>query len=254
MRIGNGHLHISAFEECKLGAVVLAEPPKLPCNNNHQHVQNGINLSKVVHFAEKPESYISKTINCGAYLMKPCVIQRIVEIQRQKEPRAMISIELDLIPRLMQLQDPPVYAFSQVEFWAPLKTPQDLLDASALLINSLTNGQKNFIHSSAIIHPTAKIRPNVAIEAFAEIGPRARLKDAMISQACEIGESSYLANCIVGEGTKVGKWSRIQEGSDQNSLTVLAGWNEVESEAVIRGCLVLPHKQLSGTLSNLIIM
>src|SRR5690348_1917100 len=68
------------------------------------------------------------------------------------------------------------------------------------------------IDTTAQIHPTAKIGPNVSIGKHVVIGAGVRVKQAMILDNVEIKDRACVLYSIIGWGSTIGQWSRV-EGS-----------------------------------------
>ncbi|XP_065052127.1 mannose-1-phosphate guanyltransferase alpha-like isoform X2 [Rhopilema esculentum] len=134
-----------------------------------------------------------------------------------------------------------------------------------------------FIHPSATVHPTAKIGPNVTIGKDCRIGPGARVRESIILDGAEIDSHSCVLFSIVGWKCYVGAWSRV-EGTPQEpcanfphalvpneslflsdgklipSITVLGCNVTTMSGSIILNSIVLPHKELSTSYKNEIIL
>jgi mannose-1-phosphate guanylyltransferase len=95
------------------------------------------------------------------------------------------------------------------------------------------------IDPSAKIAKTAKIGPNVVIGPKCVIGEGCRIKNACLMSGCVIGCSSYLTGTIVGWGSKVGNWCRLE------GTTVLGEDVVIKDELQINGAIVLPHRTVA---------
>ncbi|RHY32098.1 hypothetical protein DYB32_002872 [Aphanomyces invadans] len=96
--------------------------------------------SEVVHWAEKPASFVSDLINCGVYLMNMDMIQDIVELGdalvEQRQAATLRSVEyphlFNDIPDQLRLEQDfllpmagtqTLYVFETGDFWCQIKTP-----------------------------------------------------------------------------------------------------------------------------------
>ncbi|XP_024364770.1 uncharacterized protein [Physcomitrium patens] len=245
---------------------------------------------ELLHYAEKPETFVSDFINCGVYIFTPEIFKAIGDVTSTSLSHTT-SFELRPTPtnnRLMQAdfmrldQDiltplagkKKLYTFETNDFWEQIKTPGMSLRCSSLYLAQyratqpelLTSGegQKSptiigdvFIHRSAKVHPTAKLGPNVSISANARIGPGVRLVGCIILDDVEIKENAVVMNSIVGWKSSLGKWARVQGGGDYNSklgITILGEDVAVEDEVVVVNCIVLPHKTLNISVHDEIIL
>lgn len=123
------------------------------------------------------------------------------------------------------------------------------------------------IHPSAVIHPTAKIGPNVSLAERVVIGRGVRIRDAIILENVEIKHDSIVMNAVIGKDSRIGCWSRVEGspvdmysaatsgGATVNGVrapgaTVFGTEVKVGDEVAIRNCIVLPHKELKGWVSE----
>jgi len=100
----------------------------------------------VLHYAEKPETFVSDLVNCGVYLFRMEIFDRIAAVAQQKP-----SVERDLITRLysdsqkegenvkIRLEQDllrqlggkeELYAYEYDGAWAPVKRPMYVQDRS----------------------------------------------------------------------------------------------------------------------------
>ena len=125
------------------------------------------------------------------------------------------------------------------------------------------------IHPSASIHPCAKIGPNAVISEGCVVKRGACIKNSILMANVTVDESAYVANSIVGEGSGIGRWARIEghAGSSDSiasegvcgsrkvqPISVLSGKNSVCAEVILRNCIVLPNKELKSNFFNEVIM
>ncbi|KZV17234.1 mannose-1-phosphate guanyltransferase alpha [Dorcoceras hygrometricum] len=146
---------------------------------------------ELLHYTEKPETFVSDLINCGVYVFTPQIFSAIQEVYLHMEDRADISrassFELQLATRSLPIdyvrldQDilsplagkKQLYTYETMDFWEQIKTPGMSIKCSALYLaqfrcsspHLLANGDGNkkamvvgdvYIHPSAKVHPTAK--------------------------------------------------------------------------------------------------
>ncbi|XP_066916278.1 mannose-1-phosphate guanyltransferase alpha-A-like [Clytia hemisphaerica] len=134
-----------------------------------------------------------------------------------------------------------------------------------------------FIHPTATVHPTAKLGPNVSIGSNCVIGPGARVKESIILDGADLRENCCVLYSIIGWRCLVGAWSRIEgtphepnpnfahalvtneslfhaDGHLIPSVTVLGCNVIIPREVIVLNCIVLPHKELSGSYKNQIIL
>lgn len=119
------------------------------------------------------------------------------------------------------------------------------------------------IDENAEVDPTAKIGPNVAIGAGVKVGPGVRISNSIILDGSELKDNSLINYSIIGWNSSIGLWTRI-EGSpvtssceplaQENKVTIFGAGVKAASEIIIRDCIVLPHKELSHSIANQIIL
>ncbi|EME30517.1 mannose-1-phosphate guanylyltransferase [Galdieria sulphuraria] len=109
-----------------------------------------------------------------------------------------------------------------------------------------------YIHPSAKVESSAKIGPNVTIAAGVEIAAGARLMNCIILEDVSVKEHAFISHSIIGWGSVVGAWTRVQ-GTPDNP-TIFGAGVVTEAEIVVRNCTVLPHKALNESCHQQIIL
>ncbi|KAH0875912.1 hypothetical protein HID58_073274 [Brassica napus] len=213
--------------------------------------------NELLHYTEKPETFVSDRINCGVYVFTPDIFTAIREVSSQTKDtgnsatlRRVSSVEAlqpatrnstDFVRLDQDILSPlagkkQLYTYETKDFWEQIKSPGMSLRCSELYLSQFRltspqvlasgDGTKSaivigdvFIHPSAKVHPTAKIGPNVSISANARVGPGVRLISCIILDDVEIMENAVVTNAIVGWKSSIGRWSRVQACSSLKSLT-----------------------------------
>ncbi|CAL9174830.1 unnamed protein product [Musa hybrid cultivar] len=249
--------------------------------------------NELLHYTEKPETFVSDRINCGVYIFTPEIFTAIQGVFTQRKDtanmRRMNSFEalqsatkalpVDYVRLDQDILSPlagkkQLYTYETLDFWEQIKTPGISIKCSALYLAQYRyttphllasgDGTKNatiigdvFIHPSAKVHPTAKIGPNVSISANARIGAGVRLISCIILDDVEIKENAVVIHSIVGWKSSIGKWSRVQAEGDYNAklgITILGEAVAVEDEVVVVNSIVLPNKTLNVSFQDEIIL
>lgn len=109
-----------------------------------------------------------------------------------------------------------------------------------------------YVDKSATVHPSATIGPNVAIGAGVTVGPGVRLMNCIVLEDCVVSDHAVVSHSILGWGSSVGHWARVQGTASKPS--VLGAGVTVEPEIIVAGCTVLPHKGLNESCHNQIIL
>ncbi|XP_028781715.1 mannose-1-phosphate guanyltransferase alpha-B [Neltuma alba] len=249
--------------------------------------------NELLHYTEKPETFVSDRINCGVYVFTPDVFTAIQGVSTQRKDRANLrrvssfealqpdtrSLPSDFVRLDQDILSPlagkkQLYVYETKDFWEQIKTPGMSLKCSSLYLaqfrrtspHLLANGNGTnspsisgevYIHPSAKAHPSAKIGPNVSISANARIGAGARLISCIILDGVEIKENAVVSHAIVGWKSSIGKWARVQASGDYNAklgVTILGESVIVEDEVVVVNSIVLPHKTLNVGVQDEILL
>jgi mannose-1-phosphate guanylyltransferase len=110
-----------------------------------------------------------------------------------------------------------------------------------------------YIHPTAKIDPDATLGPNVSIGAGVTVGPGARLKNCIILEDVTVEDHAVIIGSIIGWGSTVGHWTRVQ-GNDDHKPSIFGAGVSAAAEIIVSGCIVLPHKSLSESCQNQIIL
>lgn len=249
--------------------------------------------NELLHYTEKPETFVSERINCGVYVFTPDIFTAIHGVSNQRKERAnlqrMSSFEAFQLPNRIFPADfvrldqdilsplagkKQLYTFETMDFWEQIKTPGMSLKCSSLYLSQFRttlphllasgDGTKNaliigdvYIHPSAKVHPSAKIGPNVSLSANVRIGYGARLIDCIVLDDVEIKENAVVIHAIIGWKSSVGRWSRVQGVGDFDAklgVTILGESVSVEDEVVVTNSIVLPNKTLNVSVQEEIIL
>ncbi|KAF1002989.1 uncharacterized protein LOC141699677 [Apium graveolens] len=249
--------------------------------------------NELLHYTEKPETFVSDRINCGVYVFTPEIFTAIQNVSSQRKERANLrrlssfealqsatrSLPSDFVRLDQDILSPlagkkQLYTYETLDFWEQIKTPGMSLKCSSLYLYQFRHnsphllasgdGTKNativgdvYVHPSAKIHPSSKIGPNVSISANARIGAGARLVSCIILDDVEIKENAVVIHAIVGWKSSVGKWSRVQGEGDYRAklgITILGEAVHVEDEVVVVNSIVLPNKTLNISVQEEIIL
>ncbi|KAH9790480.1 NTP transferase domain-containing protein [Citrus sinensis] len=151
------------------------------------------NTKELLHYTEKPETFVSDLINCGVYVFTPDIFTAIQGVLTHREDRANIrqvssfeafqsatrTLPVDFVRLDQDILSPlagkkQLYTYETMDFWEQIKTPGMSLKCSSLYlalfkitspqllasgngITSATIAGDVYIHPSAKVHPTAKV-------------------------------------------------------------------------------------------------
>jgi len=118
------------------------------------------------------------------------------------------------------------------------------------------------VDATAKVDPTAKLGPNVSIGAGVVVGPGVRVSNSIILDGSEVKERACILYSVVGWKCTIGKWARLEGVPDfssageerSNGITILGNGVSAANETVLRSSIVLPHKELSGSYANQILL
>ncbi|PAV66741.1 hypothetical protein WR25_10489 [Diploscapter pachys] len=239
---------------------------------------------EVLHYVDKPNSFVSTRISCGVYLMKPELLEKIPSHSDAESA----WLESAVFPNLAA--NGGLFAYHTNRWWSQTKTPSAVLYANRHYLRLFKKRYAArlcrdkaeiigdvFIDPSAEVHPTAKIGPNVSIGPQCKIGRGVRVKESIILPEAVLEEHSCVMHSVVGWRSVVGQYTRIEgipiapnpnvpfaklenkplflaDGRLTPSVTILGSDVQVAPESVILNCIVLPYKELSDTYMNQIIL
>uniref|UniRef100_A0A7N4UZ51 GDP-mannose pyrophosphorylase A n=1 Tax=Sarcophilus harrisii TaxID=9305 RepID=A0A7N4UZ51_SARHA len=244
---------------------------------------------EVLHYVEKPSTFVSDIINCGIYLFSPEALKPL--------PGALgwpgagtIRLEQDVFTALSGQGQ--IYVHLTDGIWSQIKSAGSALYASRLYLNryQVTHPERlaelapggPCIRGNVYIHPTAKVAssavlgPNVSIGEGVTVGEGVRLRESIVLHGATLQEHTCVLHSIVGWGSTVGRWARVEgtpndpnpndprarmdseslfrDGKLLPAITILGCRVRIPAEVLILNSIVLPHKELSRSFTNQIIL
>ncbi|XP_059503606.1 mannose-1-phosphate guanyltransferase alpha-A isoform X2 [Stegostoma tigrinum] len=192
---------------------------------------------EVLHYVEKPSTFVSDIINCGIYLFTPDIFQYIGEVFKKNQQdlsieentngwqRAeVIRLEQDIFTTMAGRGF--LYIYKTDGFWSQIKSAGSAIYANRLYLNQYQKTHPDrlakdepdgprilgnvYIHPTAHIDPTAVLGPNVTISTGVTIGAGVRVRESIILHGATLQDHSCVLNCIVGWDSSIGKWSRVE--------------------------------------------
>ncbi|KAK6928246.1 Nucleotidyl transferase domain [Dillenia turbinata] len=246
---------------------------------------------ELLHYTEKPETFVSDLINCGVYVFTPEIFTAIQGVFTNRQDRANLhhissfealqsatrSVPTDFVRLDQDILSPlagkrQLYTYETTDFWEQIKTPGMALKCSELYLAQFHytsphllasgDGSKSvtivgdvYMHPSAKVHPTAKIGPNVSISANVRVGAGARLINCIVLDDVEIKENAVVIHAIVGWKSSIGRWSRATgDYNEKLGITILGEAVTVEDEVVVTHSIVLPNKTLNVSVQDEIML
>jgi len=242
---------------------------KVPKENSKQYgcIVVDTTTSEVLHYSEKPESFVSEIINTGVYLVNPSFFDDLEKCSQQsEEPLEIFRLEKHVFPILAG--EKKCFVTITDGFWLQVKSASSLLNCSTNLLSvapkeTLSKGSNVignvFIHPSCKIDSTASIGPNVTIDEGCVIGAGVRLRNSIISKNSIIKEHACVLNSILASGCIIGRWTRLEGSPNEKDLingglSILGSGVVLGSECIVRSCVILPNKEISSNSFNQIIL
>lgn len=159
---------------------------------------------RLVRLVEKPKEPKSNLAMVGGYLFTPCIHSAIAQIKPSWRNELEIT---DAIQKLLEMGK-TVASHVLRGRWLDIGKIEDLLEANRFMLEKHvqpTNGNGRWGERSHVDHR-------------AEIGERTSIEDSVILESVSIAEGCQIRHCIIGPCTSIGKESKIEDSSIQNSL------------------------------------
>eukprot|EP01132_Coremiostelium_polycephalum_P002404 gene2404-2971_t len=199
--------------------------------------------AELLHYAEKPETFVSNLINCGVYCFSPdffqvmgktmddlknqidqdCINNHSIEYQeitRKGYQPERLRLEQDIFVPLAGTDTISVYPY--VGFWRQIKNAGSSVYCQELYLNHFTKTKPQIlkkgdnivgnviIDPTATVDPTSIIGPDVYIGPNVKVGKGVRISRSIILDSTEIKDHACIIYSIIGWKSKVGVWARIE--------------------------------------------
>eukprot|EP00741_Cyanophora_paradoxa_P003641 tig00000093_g3538.t1 len=183
------------------------------------------NTHEMMHYAEKPESFVTDLINCGIYLFSPKIFDTFAEVAeefKQKRSEASVSSPAhgdELAHHLESLQNLPVghirleqdiltplsgrklfYVLETTGPWMQIKSLGAALRCSEIYMDAYRTAHPELLYPGVPPRPGPhpEIQGTVIIHPSAEVHPTARLgPNVFISAGAKIGPGARVKHSIV---------------------------------------------------------
>ncbi|VDP03216.1 unnamed protein product [Heligmosomoides polygyrus] len=212
---------------------------------------------RIVHYVDKPTTFVSTHISCGVYLMKPSVIMGL-----KVEPPGNLWFETDIFP--LMASTGKLFALHTTRWWSQTKTAAAVLYANRHYLRLFKKR-----YAARLCKDRAQIVGDVFIDPSAE--------ESIILADAVINEHACVLHSVVGWRSVIGAWSRVEgipiapnpnlpfaklenkplflsDGRLNPSLTILGSDVSIAPETIVLNCVVLPYKELSCSYKNQIIL
>ncbi|KAL2130142.1 hypothetical protein VTI74DRAFT_6831 [Chaetomium olivicolor] len=230
-------------------AVILGTRVSEEAATNFGCIVSDSHTRRVLHYVEKPESYISNLINCGVYLfsadalfpsIRTAIKRRtdrprlgsyrshenlassfMIDDDEESQKNEVIRLEQDILGDMADNKQ--FFVYETKDFWRQIKTAGSAIPANALYLQkAMQSGSQElaapsaniippvYIHPTAHVHPTAKLGPNVSIGPRATVDAGARVKESIVLEDAEIKHDACVLYSIIGWSSRVGAWARVE--------------------------------------------
>ncbi|KAI8094150.1 nucleotide-diphospho-sugar transferase [Thamnidium elegans] len=216
--------------------------------------------NQVLHYVEKPDTFISDLISCGVFLFDTAVFAEMKKALDKKESQNQtdfmsssndeLRLEQDILRPLTENNNLHVHITKQ--FWRQIKTAGSSISANALYLEAEALEGSDRLAKNTPGGP--EIIGAVYIHPSAHVDPTAK-------------KASCVLHSIIGWNSRIGSWARVEgcpvyeedssmmkNGVKSQSITILGKDVTVMDETIIRNCIVLPHKELKSCFHNEILM
>lgn len=194
---------------------------------------------EVLHYVEKPETYVSSLINCGIYLFNSEEFFNFIREELGKnspspaefnnlsanaDARDAINLEINIFPALSAARK--LFVFKSNNLWSQIKTAGSAIYANRVYLELYKKNHPNrlakngpgmpkiigdvFIHPSATVDSSAVLGPNVSIGFGVTVGPGVRVRESIILGNTVVQNHSCILYSIIGWNSTIGKWVRIE--------------------------------------------
>ncbi|XP_076459554.1 mannose-1-phosphate guanyltransferase alpha-A-like isoform X2 [Babylonia areolata] len=190
---------------------------------------------EILHYVEKPETFVSATINCGIYLFTPEVFRHLeVAFKKNLEEnysfdfqvpsKEVIHFEHDVF--IPMAATGMLFAYQTSQFWSQIKNAGAAIYANRhyLMVYRRTHPERLaenkeghptvigdvFIHPTAQVHPTAVLGPNVTIGKNVVVGEGVRVRESIVLEGAILQDHCCILHSVIGWHSTVGYWTRVE--------------------------------------------
>eukprot|EP00316_Scyphosphaera_apsteinii_P020629 CAMPEP_0119310214 /NCGR_PEP_ID=MMETSP1333-20130426/18162_1 /TAXON_ID=418940 /ORGANISM="Scyphosphaera apsteinii, Strain RCC1455" /LENGTH=349 /DNA_ID=CAMNT_0007314359 /DNA_START=89 /DNA_END=1138 /DNA_ORIENTATION=- len=203
---------------------------------------------RVLHFVEKPSTFLSDHVNTGVYVFSPSIFKRI--------PVGRAVSMNELLP-IMAVED-ELQSMLLTGYWVKLTNADSFRDAvrqhleinqfmsPALLASSMADYE---IRGNVMVHPTAKIGHGCVLGPSVVVGPDCliedgvRLEGSTLLQDVHVQAHAIIKDSIIGWSSNIGRWCFITNSMFGEDVTV-------DEALLINQATVLPHKELTSNVRS----
>ncbi|KPP67337.1 mannose-1-phosphate guanyltransferase alpha-A-like [Scleropages formosus] len=227
--------------------------------------------NEVLHYVEKPSTFVSDIINCGIYLFTPEIFRHIGAVFQKNQQDMLleeqtngwqrvevIRLEQDIFTSLAG--QGKLFVYKTDRFWSQIKSAGSAIYASRLYLNQyhkthperLARNEEGGVKiiGNVYIHPTANIDPSAVVSSSCvTIGAGVRVRESIILHGATLQDHSCVLNSIVGWDSTIGRWARVEgTPSDPNPNDPYA---KIDSETLFTDGKLTPSITILGCNVNI---
>ncbi|XP_074646644.1 mannose-1-phosphate guanylyltransferase regulatory subunit alpha-A-like isoform X2 [Tubulanus polymorphus] len=191
---------------------------------------------EVLHYVEKPSTFVSSSINCGIYLFSPEIFQHISVVFQKHMEKKFLNFDYNSLSKERIMLESEIftplagtgklYVYHTTRFWSQIKSASAAIYANRHYLaiyhkthpDRLANNEADqplikgdvYIHPTAVVHPSAVLGPNVTIGSNVIIGEGVRVRESMVLSGSNLQNHSCILNSIIGWNTSIGEWTRVE--------------------------------------------
>jgi mannose-1-phosphate guanylyltransferase len=161
---------------------------------------------RVKEFREKPAARVPGVVNAGTYVLDPSAMREV------PADRA-VSIEREVFPGLIGAGE-RVFGLVSDAYWIDLGTPEKYLQATFDVLEGRVAGLSYpapFVGEGASVSPLARLARSVVVCGPARVEGRAVVEESVLLPGCVVEEAAHVQRCIVGPGARVGRDARLRD-------------------------------------------
>ncbi|XP_015785913.1 mannose-1-phosphate guanyltransferase alpha-A [Tetranychus urticae] len=206
---------------------------------------------KILHFVEKPSTFVSTIINCGVYLCPLNIFNQVAAVIKAKQESntsetgderyaddysdlnisktnddlpEILSLEEDILTRLAGTDH--LYAFHTNQWWCQVKTSASAIYANRNYLKLYKENQSQFLSAKSQDGP--EIIGDVWIDSKADVDPTATIgPNVTIGPGVRVGAGVRIKESIILKDAMIGDHSLILH-SIIGYNTVIGCWTRIE--------------------------
>ncbi|TIB77366.1 hypothetical protein E3Q22_03094 [Wallemia mellicola] len=192
-----------------------------------------------IHYAEKPDSFVSDLVSTGVYLFDVSLFSEIKAIMDSHYYKQLASEEIGFDEEILRLEQDVIrpladaqkmYVFETDVPWRPIKSAGSALPANALYLGQYQSKQSKLLYSEpaesesdhaeiiqpVTIDPSATISKGCKIGPFVSIGPNvvikegARIAHSIIQRNTVVEAHGCIVYSIIGARCRLAPWARVE--------------------------------------------